>query len=76
MYTYNQQELESARRQKDVSAGVAFNWWLANIDGAGFALLREPHHTDADIAAAKAEIYRNRDVVGSIKVLRPEAKSV
>lgn len=49
---------------------MAFEWWLANIDGAGFLLLPEDHHTEADVAKAKNEIQRNRDVVGRITILR------
>lgn len=69
--TYSPEDLACAKRHGDVVKGVAFDWWLVNANGAGFALLREPHHTAADIAAAKAELQRNRDVVGRIKERLP-----
>lgn len=69
---YTPRDLADARRHHDVVLGVAFQWWLVSRDGAGFALLREPHHTDAEIEAAKAELLRNRDVVGRILVLQPK----
>ena len=72
MTTYSPEDLLLAKRHRDEVKGVCFDWWLANIDGAGFALLREPHHTDTDIEAAKAELLRNRDVVGRITVRLPE----
>lgn len=47
---------------------MAFEWGLANADGAWFRLLAEPHHTKEDVAYAKAAIKRTRDVVGRIQV--------
>lgn len=68
--TYTQAEVDRFRKYGDVTPNaVAFDWWLVNINGAGFALVREPHHTDADIDAAKAYLRRERDVV-NLKVAR------
>lgn len=68
---YSAAELAQARRYGDVTAnGIAFDWWLASIDGAGFALLREPHHSDADIERAKRLLRDDRDVV-TLCVRRP-----
>jgi hypothetical protein len=47
---------------------MTFDWWLANINGAGFLLFREPRHTDEDVEKAKAFLKRERDVVGRIRV--------
>lgn len=74
--TYTPDELNQAYKHHDVVKGVAFLWWLVNINGAGFALLREPHHSDEEIQAAKDELHRNRDVVGKIKVLSPAQTEV
>jgi hypothetical protein len=66
---YTPEELAAARKYHDVTPnGVAFAWWLAGPAGAGFALMREPHQTDADIDEAGAYLRRERDVVGSIKI--------
>lgn len=71
MDTYTPAELEACRRQGDVTPnGVVFDWWLASIDGAGFALLQEPRHTPADIELAKRQLRNDRDVV-SLRVRRP-----
>jgi hypothetical protein len=70
--TYTQEELALCKKHGDVTSNkVAYDWWLVNINGAGFALLREPHHTDKDIAQAANEIKANHDVVGRITVRRP-----
>jgi hypothetical protein len=64
--TENTERLAKARRYHDVTSGsapVCFEWGLQNVDGAWFLLLREPHHTDADIEAAKRYLRNNRDVV-------------
>ena len=42
---------------------VYFDWWLINSNGAGFEVLREPCHTDKDIAAAVEHLRQDRDVV-------------
>jgi hypothetical protein len=64
-----QERVAHARKHHDVTNnGVAFEWWLANCDGAGFLILREPHHTDEDIDRAKSLIKADRDVVGAIRV--------
>lgn len=61
---YTKEDVARARRRGDVSPqGVAFDWWLVNSDGAGFCLLREPHHTDEQIKQASAWLRRERDVV-------------
>jgi hypothetical protein len=57
-------ELEKARRHRDATPNdVAFVWWLAGPGGAGFRLLRERHHMDADIQAAADHLNGSRDVV-------------
>lgn len=68
MITYTQEELDRARKGGDVIAsasthGVAFKAWLEGSAGAGFALLREPNHSNDDIARAKRWLVNNRDVV-------------
>lgn len=70
--TYSPETLAAAKKIHDVTpSGVAFDWWLASAAGAGFLLLREPHHTDEQIEAAKSYLKRERDVVGAIKVAQP-----
>jgi hypothetical protein len=55
--------------------GVLFDWGLAGPDGAWFTLIREPHHTDADIAVAKRQLYNDRDVVSlSVGVYDPAVR--
>lgn len=61
--TYTQNDVDHARRIGDEVCGVAFIWDLVSINGAGFTLLREPTHTDEDIARAEAKIRGDRDVV-------------
>jgi len=68
MNEYTDEELARAKKHGEVIKGVAFDWWLVNSNGAGFALFREPHHTNADIEAAKAALRADRDVVGGIQV--------
>lgn len=69
MTTYTAADLAKARKHGDVTRnGVAFDWWLANMNGAGFCLYREPHHTDADIKLAEHHIRNDRDVVGRIRI--------
>lgn len=73
MSTYTAAELAKAHRLREVTPnGIAFDWWLVNSQGAGFALFRAPQHTDADIAAAKSYLRRERDVL-TLKVSTPEA---
>lgn len=51
------------------SNGIQFEWWITGPDGAHFALFPvRGTHTAQDIADAKAELRRNRDVV-SIRVI-------
>ena len=69
MTTYTRKEVERFRKSGNVTEnGVVFDWWLVNCDGAGFCLIREPHHTDDDIKKAREHIKNDRDVVGSIRV--------
>ena len=71
---YAPELLAAARRIGDVTPnGVAFDWWLVSAEGAGFALLREAQHSDDDIERARRHLLADRDVVGRIRVLRPEA---
>lgn len=61
-----QNDVAKAREFNDVTetpGKVAFQWWLANEDGAGYLLMRESHHTDEDIKQAKRFLYRTQDVV-------------
>jgi hypothetical protein len=64
MKTFTDADLVKAKRYGLTTPnGVAYDWWLASSAGAGFALYREPHHTDEDIEAAKAYLRAERDVV-------------
>ena len=64
MDTYTQDQIARFRKFGDVTKnGVVFDWWLVNSNGAGFCLIREPHHTDEDIERAKHHIRNDRDVV-------------
>jgi hypothetical protein len=66
---WTDEQMASAKRHGDVTKnGVAFDWWLVNVNGACFMLMREDHHSDEDIALAKEHIRRDRDVVGRINV--------
>ncbi len=47
---------------------MLFRSHLFGPDGAHFELLKEKHHTEADIAKAKAWLKRNRNVV-NIKII-------
>jgi hypothetical protein len=73
-------ELKEIREQgHDVtppeSGGVVFEWWIVNMNGAGFKLIQEPHHSDEDIENAKKYLRRERDVVGAIRVENVSAES-
>lgn len=68
---YTSVDLATARKDGDVAEGVCFLWGLVSQNGACFALLREPKHTDEDIERARAYLMRQRDVVGRIRVLLP-----
>jgi hypothetical protein len=73
MDKYTRAELEKFRKYGDVTKnGVVFDWWLASCEGAGFRLIREPHHTDEDIELAKHYLKSDRDVVGKIGVSEVE----
>lgn len=62
--TYTPAQLAHARQVRDVTGpGIAYREWLEGPHGAGFALLREPQHTPADVAAAKQWLRARRDVV-------------
>lgn len=77
MSTFTPEDLAKAHRYGEVVAhvepgpGVAFTWELAGPQGASFYLMREPRHTDEQIAAAKRWLRSERDVV-SIHILHPE----
>jgi hypothetical protein len=66
--SWTQEELrpwmEQERKRGNVTrTGVVYNDELVNCNGCSFLFFREDHHTDEDIASAKAEIRRDRDVV-------------
>lgn len=64
MNTYTIDSLEKAKRIGDVTDnGVAYQWWLSGPQGASFAVMREPHHTDEDILRARRQIRADHDVV-------------
>lgn len=72
MTTYTRQQMERFRKFHDVTPnGVVFDWWLVSSAGAGFALIREPHHTDQDIEDAKNYLRGARDVV-TLRIARLE----
>lgn len=50
---------------------VRFEWGVQNSNGGWFLLLREPHHTNADITDAKRSLRNNRDVVSlGVEILK------
>jgi hypothetical protein len=51
-------------------AGVAFDYSWATQDTASFLLIREPHHSDADIDRAVAEIAATGESAGPVRVAR------
>ena len=51
-------------------AGVAFDYSWATQDTASFLLIREPHHNDADIDRAVAEIVATGESAGPVRVAR------
>jgi len=51
-------------------AGVAFDFSWATKETASFLLIREPHHTDADIDRAVAEIVASGESAGPVRVAR------
>jgi hypothetical protein len=64
MTTYTTTERDSCANSGDVTPnGVVFDWELVNINGAGFTLIREPHHTDDDIRIGEEYLRYERDVV-------------
>ena len=73
MRTYTTIERDRCANAVDVTKnGVVFDWELVNINGAGFTLIREPHHTDDDIRIAEEHLRRDRDVVRlSVALLEP-----
>lgn len=72
--TYTKEDLIKCKSHHDITPnGIAFEWWLASSEGAGFCLLRESHHTREDIAIAKHYLKNDRDVVGRIKVEKVQA---
>lgn len=44
--------------------GLWYSWELSGADGAHYTLFREPHHTDEDVARAKARCREQFDVTG------------
>lgn len=71
---YSPEELIRARQYGDCivtdTTTVAYQEWLSSPEGMSFILLREPHHTDDDIAYAKSFLRDNRDVL-TIYVIGP-----
>jgi len=64
MTTYTTAERDRCANAGDVTRnGVVFDWELVNIHGAGFTLIREPHHSDNQIRIAEEYLRRERDVV-------------
>ena len=51
-------------------AGVAFDYSWATQETASFLLIREPHHSDADIDRAVAEIVATGESAGPVRVAR------
>ena len=49
-------------------AGVAFDYSWATQDTASFLLIREPHHSDADIDRAVSEIRASGESAGPVRV--------
>ena len=71
MDEFDKSRMERCRHFGDVTKnGIVFDYELVNADGAAFWLYVEPKHTDNDIANAKAHLMRERDVVGSIRIIR------
>ena len=66
---YTRQTLERYRGYHQVTrSGVVFDQELAGPGGMGYVLLREPNTTDAMLEEAVAQLRRDQDVVGKIKV--------
>jgi hypothetical protein len=57
------------------SVGVAFDYSWATQETASFLLIREPHHTDADIDRAVAEIVASGESAGPVRVARLDVGS-
>lgn len=68
MRTYDRETTERYRKFHQTAMGVVYDEQLAGPDGMWFCLIRERHHTDRDIKAAKSYLLCNRDVVGEIEV--------
>ena len=65
--TYTPDELARLKKNGETSPeGVVYDWWVESSQGAGFAIYREPHHSDADIALAKRHLQNARDVVSLV----------
>src|SRR5438132_12538006 len=52
------------------AGGVAFDYSWATQETASFLLIREPHHSDADIDRAVAEIVASGESAGPVRVAR------
>jgi len=62
--------MEKARKMHQITrSGMVYDWWLVSAAGAGFALFREPHHTEQEIHAAKTQLKSDRDVIGRIRIV-------
>jgi hypothetical protein len=62
-------DLARAKALDDVTPnGVAYEWRLSTWNGSRFVLLREAHHSDADIDSAQAHLNSTFEVV-SLRVL-------
>lgn len=67
--TYTPERVERLRNFGYVARnGVVYDYDLCSA-GAMFGLIREAHHTDADIEKAANELRRERDVVGLINIV-------
>lgn len=68
---YTGKTLERYRGYHQVThSGVVYDQELAGPGGMGYVLLREPHTTDAMLKEAVAQLRRDYDVVGKIKVTK------
>ena len=52
------------------TSGMLYDYEFVGMRGAAFTLFPDELHTAEDIKKAKAELIRDRDVVGAIKVVK------
>lgn len=64
--TFDEFQAEGSTGERN--SDMLFRSHLSGPNGAYFELLKEKHHTEEDIARAKAWIKRNRDSTG-IKII-------